>query len=126
MTLNYAERFMSMQALIVRRVPANSRITPKLLVEALQADNELVREKRPDLYYDDGLMDIAGEVNICVEQGLIEDGNGRKIGRYNQAITLRRTELGEMFLNSLEPRFAEALDDMPMSDVGVLDFLSLI
>jgi hypothetical protein len=123
---NYAERFLLMQALIVRRVPLTSRITPTLLIEALQADNELVRERCPDLYYDGGLMDLKKEVDICVEEELIEDGNGRKIGRHSQAVTLRRTERGERMLSSLEPRLEEALDSMPMSDVGVLDFLSLL
>ena len=125
MTRNYAERFLLLQALIVRRVPANSRIASQLLMEALQADNELVMKERPELYYH-GMMNISQEVDICIEEELIEDGLGRKIGRVAHAITLRRTKRGQMFLDSLGESLSEALDSMPMSDVGVLDFLSLL
>lgn len=71
-------------------------------------------------------MDIDDEVDICVEEGLIEDGLGRKIGRFNQAVTLRRTPKGNVFIKSLGATLTAALDEMPMSDVGVLDFLSLL
>ena len=126
MELSYAERFILMQALIVRRVPAHTRITPQLLLEALQADNELVMVKTPKLYFNDGLYNISQEVDICVEEGLIEDGNSRQISRAKFAVSLRRTPLGDMFLNSLGDTLKDALDDMPMSDVGILDFLSLL
>ena len=125
MDRNYAERFLLLQALIIRRVPENSRIAPQLLMEALVADNEVVLTGRPGLYFN-GMKNISQEVDICLEEELIEDGLGRKIGRNAQAITLRRTKKGQMFLDSLGKDLADALDSMPMSDVGVLDFLSLL
>jgi hypothetical protein len=124
--MNYAERFILMQALIVRRVPSHTRITPELLLKALRADNELVRQRTPDLYFQDDIGDIQREVDICLEEGLIEDSLGRKIDRTKFAVSLRRTPLGECFLGSLGSDLEEALDSMPMSDIGVLDFLSLL
>lgn len=123
---NYAERFLLMQALIVRRVPATARITPQLLLEALQADSELVKEKCPDLYYDHFETNLSQEVDICVEEGLIEEGLGRTVKSHRHAVSLKRTPTGQQFLDSMEPRLEDALDSMPMSDVGVLDFLSLL
>ena len=127
---NYAERFMLMQALIVRRVPGDARITPILLMEALQADYALVEKKTPQFYFSDYRKNISQEVAACVDAGLIEDGTPRKVkNRWTIAPvckSYRRTSLGDLLLSSLEPRFQEALDSMPMSDVGILDFLSLI
>jgi len=128
--LNYAERFLLLKALIVRRVPTNSRIPSLLLMEALQADNELVKEQAPHLYFNDYLRNISQEVGICVEEGLIEDGalvrKGRIVPIAVTPKTYKRTRLGETFLKCLEPSLEGALDEMPMSDVGILDFLSLI
>lgn len=130
--LNYAERFLLLQALIIRRVPTNSRIPSLILMEALQADHKLVKEKAPHLYFNDHLKNISQEVAICVETNLIEDGQvpavrSRRFARQApKSKTYRRTRLGDQFLNSLEPRLEEALDEMPMSNVAVLDFLSLL
>jgi len=125
---NYAERLLLLQALIVRRVPAGARVSSILLMEALQADNELVKEDCPLLYFDCGA--ISKEVAACVDAGLIDDGLPRKVkNRWTQAVvvkTYRRTPLGDQFVNTLEPGLQRDLDSMPMSDVGILDFLSLI
>lgn len=123
---NYAERFLLMQALIVRRVPQNSKIAPALLLEAVAADMEKVRLRRPELYFGGGTENIGREINICIEEGLIQDALGRLIGDHTQATGLRRTAMGAMLISSLEPRLEDDLDSMPMSDVGVLDFLSLL
>lgn len=130
--LKYAERFLLLKALIVRRVPTNSRISSLLLMRALQADHELVKEKTPHLYFSDYLKNISQEVAACVEETLIEDGRvpavkSRRFTRQDpKSKTYRRTRLGDQFLNSLEPRFQDDLDSMPMSDTGILDFLSLL
>jgi len=124
---NYAERFLLLQAMIVRRVPHNSTIGLTLLLEALQADYELVKDRCPELYFNDNaLLNLRREVDICLEEALIEDSLRRKIGRADQAVALRRTDHGDRLLSSLEPWLEDALDSMPMSDVGVLDFLSLL
>ena len=130
MTINYAERLLLLQALIVRRVPAASRITPILLMEALQADNALVKEETPHLYFNDHLKNLSQEVAACVDAGLIEDGTPKKVkNRWTTAPvckSYRRTPLGDQYLTSMESRLEELLDSMPMSDVGILDFLSLL
>lgn len=124
---NYAERFLLLQAMIVRRVPLNSTIGLTLLLEALQEDYKLVKDRCPELYFnDDVLTNLRREVDICLEEDLIGDSLSRKIGRADQAVALRRTSQGDRLLSSLEPWLEEALDSMPMSDVGVLDFLSLL
>jgi len=133
MTANYAERLLLLQALIVRRVPFNTRITSLLLMEALQADDALVKEQTPLLHFKDSYKNISQEVAACVDAGLIDDGqvsvvSSRRHARQvkPKAKTYRRTRLGDQYLNSLEPGLRANLDSMPMSDVGILDFLSLI
>jgi len=122
---NYAERFLLLQAMIVRRVPFNSTIGFTLLLEALEEDYKLVKDRCPEFYFNDNAMrNLRQEVDICVKEDLIGDSLRRKIGRADQAVALRRTEHGDRLLSSLEPWLEEALDSMPMSDVGVLDFLS--
>jgi hypothetical protein len=130
-TLNYAERLLLLQALIIRRVPSTSRITPVLLLEALQGDIELVREKRPDLYFQHFSKNLSQEVQACVEVGYLEDGSERRPGRWSKnfrpgPVSYKRTEEGDRLLNSLGVRLGNSLDEMPMSDVGLLDFLSLL
>jgi len=132
MALNYAERLLLLQALIVRRVPLNSRISSILLMEALQADNALVQAEQPDLYYQHFNTNLAQEVDICIDVGYIEDGVSPRKTRFGKnrstpkPPTYRRTEEGNRLLNSFERRLEDALDSMPMSDVGLLDFLSLL
>ena len=126
---NYSERLLLLQAMIVRRVPSHrqsQRIQPQLLMESLQADLELVREQTPELYFQDFINNLSDEVDICVDEGLIEDGWARRMGRLIRLAEYRRTKTGQQLLDTMEPRLAEALDSMPMSDVGILDFLSLI
>lgn len=122
MTLSVGERFILLQAMIVRRVPSTSKVTHQLLMEALQADNELVLETRPDLHYKYSNMNISQEVDVLIEMELIEAIQIRP----SKPVVLRRTSQGDVLLKCLEPRLTEALDDMPMSDVGMLDFLSLL
>lgn len=128
MTYRFGDRLILLKAMIVRRIPKNRRIESTLLMEALQADHELVREQTPHLYFSDWGSWLGQEVDDCLEQELIDDGvkviKGR---RHGPAVAgYQRTDLGNLFLRTLEPKLAEALEDMPMSDVGVLDFLSLL
>jgi hypothetical protein len=127
---NYAERLLLLQAMIVRRVPSHrqsSRIQPALLMEALEADLELVRQRTPDLYLNDNFtIGMQGEVTVCVVEEWIEGGWAKRMGKMISLPEYRRTEKGQRMLDSLEPRLAEALEDMSMSDVGVLDFLGLL
>lgn len=122
------ERLILLKAMIVRRVPKNTRIEAQLLMEALQADHELVREETPNLYFSHWDEYLGREVDDCLAQELIDDGvtivKGKRRGPQKHGYT--RTSLGDLFLRTLEPRLAEALEEMPMSDVGVLDFLSLL
>jgi hypothetical protein len=116
-----------LKAMIVRRVPKTSRIESQLLMEALQADHERVRVETPHLYFSHWDEYLAREVDYCRDQELIDDGvrtvKGKRRGPNTHGYT--RTSLGDIFLRTLEPKLAQALEDMPMSDVGVLDFLSL-
>jgi len=128
---NYAERLLLLQAMIVRRVPSTSRIAPVLLLEALQGDIELVREKRPDLYFQHFSNNLSQEVQACVEVGYLEDGSELRPGRWSKnlrpgPVSYKRTEEGDRLLSSLEVRLEGSLDEMPMSDVGVLDFLGML
>ncbi len=124
--LSVCERHLLMKAMIVRRVPNVVWIKSQLLMEALQADYELVRSKTPEYYYAEWNWWISREVDECIEQELISDGINKKTGKGPTNHGFTRTSLGNTYLRTLEPRLAEALDFMPMSDVGVLDFLSLI
>lgn len=94
-------------------------------MEALEADQKLVQQRTPDLYFTDAFtMHMSQEIEMCVDEEWIEDGWANRIGR--RLPEYRRTEKGQRMLDSLEPILAEALDDMPMSSIGVLDFLSLL
>jgi hypothetical protein len=130
MTPNLVDRLLLMQAMIVRRVPMATRITSIMLMERLQEDHQLVAEKAPHYYFSDDKYSLSGEVQSCVDIGLIEDGTTSAVkNRWTMAPTPRtykRTAMGDQFLRTLEDRFQQALDDMPMSDKGLLDFLSLI
>ncbi len=121
------ERMLLLKAMIVRRVPLKRRIESMLLMEALQADHELVRERTPNLYFSNWANWLGAEVDECLVQELIDDGvklvKGVKKGPVAHGYI--RTPTGDLYLRTLEPRLAEALEEMPMSDVGVLDFLSL-
>jgi len=130
---NYAERLLLLQALIVRRVPTASRIKSVFLMEALQADEALVKKQTPLLHFKDRYENISQEVTACVGAGLIDDGSIKVTKRRRVTgncrpipITYKRTALGDQFLNTLEPGIQADLDSMPMSDVGILDFLSLL
>ena len=122
------ERLLLLQAMVVRRVPEKSRVESSLLMEALQADHELVRQNTPHLYFNDWHTFVGMEVDNCVEQELLDDGirivKGVRRGPAISSYT--RTDLGNLFLKTLEPRLADALEEMPMSDVGMLDFLGLL
>lgn len=125
---SFGERMILLKAMIVRRIPRHKRIESQLLMGALQADHELVREETPNLYFSTWYSYIGQEVDDCLEQELVDDGvkiiKGSRHGPPTHGYT--RTDLGDLFLRTLEPRLAEALEEMPMSDVGVLDFLSLL
>lgn len=123
--LTVNERYLLMKAMIVRRVPANRRINSVLLMEALEADYELVRIDTPHYYYAGWNSWIAQEVSVCEDQELIFDGINKSTGKGPPMHGYTRTNLGEIYLKTLEFPLSEALEDMPMSDVGVLDFLSL-
>lgn len=122
------ERLILLKAMIVRRVPRQKRIESQLLMEALQADHDLVRQDTPHLYFSHWDEYLGREVEDCCEQELIDDGVRVVKGKRRSPPThgYTRTDLGDLFLRTLEPRLAEALEEMPMSDVGVLDFLSLL
>lgn len=121
------ERLLLLMAMIVRRVPEKRRIESQLLLEALQADHELVRKNTPHLYFTNWHDYLGQEVEQCLQMELIDDGvkivKGKRIGPPTHGYI--RTEGGSLFLKTLEPRLAGPLEDMPMSSVGVLDFLSL-
>ena len=123
--LTVVERHLLMKAMILRRVPSNRRIDSLLLMSALGADYELVRKETPQYYYADWNWWIAQEVEACVEQELVFDGVNKQTGKGPPTHGYTRTNLGDIYLRTLEPRLADALEAMPMSDVGVLDFLSL-
>ncbi|MGE3483717.1 MAG: hypothetical protein AB7L09_03175 [Nitrospira sp.] len=125
-TYTYADRMLLLKAMIVRRVPRERRIASAMLMTALQADQELVRERTPQYYFSDWRSWTSSEVNSVLEQELIDDGINKKTGHGPPVLGYIRTRLGDIFLLSLEPRLAMALDEMPMSDVAVLDFLSLL
>lgn len=116
MPLNEAERFLLFQATIVRRVPRNRWIPSQTLMEALQADDALVAEQCPEYWYQYFQLNLSQELAVCIEEGLVESSSRG----------FKRTADGERLLTSLEPHLAEVLDAMPMSKVGVLDFLSLL
>lgn len=122
------ERRILLKAMIVRRVPKNTRIESLLLMEALQADHEKVQQETPHLYFANWHSFLAQEVDDCLLQELIDDGvrivRGQRHGPAKHGYI--RTDLGDLFLKTLGDRLSDALDDMPMSDVGVLDFLSLL
>lgn len=119
MQINFAERLILLQALIIRRVPKNARIERQLLLEALQADDKLVQERKPDLYFHHTQLSLGQEVNTCIDLEYIEAGA-------KGCTSLRRTRLGDQFLSILEEHLEDHLDNMPMSEVGVLDFLSYL
>lgn len=120
------ERLLLLKAMIVRRVPKTRRIESQLLFEALQADHELVRVQTPHLYFTNWRNYLGAEVDECVGQELLDDGINKATGRGPTTHGYTRTKLGDLYLRTLEPRLEEALDSMPMSDVGVLDFLGLL
>ena len=129
MTLySLGERLLLLKCMVVRRVPSARRIESQLLMEALQADHELVRNKSPHLYFNAWDSYIGQEVEDCVELELLDNGvklvRGKPVLPTTSGYT--RTKLGCIFLETLEPRLLDALDQMPMSNIGVLDFLGLM
>lgn len=126
MNLAYSERLLLLKALIVQRTPDSRRITHQLLLEALQADLNKIRIDRPDLYYNHDSATIETEIEICVEEGLIEGEASRDNRIMFTRKTLRRTSLGNLFLKTLENKLAQALEEVPMSNTHILDFLGLV
>lgn len=119
MILGFGERFLLLKACIVRRTPRNSWIQSEALLKAVQEDVELVRSRTPDYYFCDERVSLGQELDQVVAEELItESGKGSK--KY------QRTKLGDIFLQSLEPKLASTLDEMPMTGEGVLDFLGLL
>jgi hypothetical protein len=119
LNLPFSERFLLRKALILRRISSVRSLPIDVLLRSLVADEELVRTKTPQFYFQDDWLDFRVEIDECVDDGLIEwtipAGSGT---------TLKRTRLGDQFLKTLEPRLQDGMDDMPMSGDGVLDFLA--
>lgn len=66
-------------------------------------------------------MTMSQELDSAVEIGLIEES---KLG--HRPAKFKRTQLGDVFLRTLEPDLAVILDEMPMSGGDLLDFLSML
>ena len=119
MPLPLGERILLRKALVLRRVFDGKSVPIDQLLKFLEEDEELVREKAPQFYYADANFDLRAEIDDCVDDGLIEwtipIGSGQ---------TLRRTKLGNQFMQTLEPRLQNGVDDMPMSGDAILDFLA--
>lgn len=118
MGLTVAERMLLKKAMILRRVSPVASMPLSMLVSGLEEDQELIRTKAPHLYFTDTWDDMVLWINSCVEEGLLRS----TIGPGGQHFV--STRLGETFVKTLEPRLAEALDEMPMSHKGLLDLLA--
>lgn len=122
MSHNLSERLLLLWACIVRRVPSTAWITSDLLLQMIERDQSLVQAKAPQYYYCyDQMIGYEYEIAAVVENGLIEESANR-----SSTPKYRRTPLGDVFLKSIEPRLSDALDQMPMTDEGLLDFLGLL
>lgn len=88
-------------------------------MKALQEDYDLIRQKTPSYYFNDSRMNLSQELDAVVEEELITCTG-------KSGLKFQRTKLGDIFLQSLEPRLADILDEMPMSGEDILEFLSLL
>lgn len=125
MGLTLANRLLLRKALLLRRV-SRTPVDLSTVVEAVEEDEELVRQNRPDLYIGAPDWDIRALIDECVEDGVLDWNKKQGLVVISRGLNIQvyRTRLGEQFIQGLEPVLAQLADEAPMSNKNLLDWLA--